>query len=147
MRADEPPVVVESQLQASPDRVWHALTNPEQMRAWFFDNIPDFQPEVGFQTQFDVATDERVFPHRWEVTRVAPGKAIAYKWNYEGFPGQAMVEFAVRPSEDECTLRVTCTVLEDFPDDIPEFRRESCVEGWMYLLQQSLPNYLGDSRV
>ncbi|RMF38833.1 MAG: SRPBCC domain-containing protein [Planctomycetota bacterium] len=144
MRADQPPVVVESQLPVSAERVWDALTDPAQMRQWFFDNIPDFKPQVGFQTQFDVATPKRVFPHRWQVTRVAPGQLLELRWNYEGYPGDATVEFTLQPSDQGCTLRVNCTVLEDFPDDIPEFRRESCVDGWTYLLQQSLPDFLSE---
>jgi hypothetical protein len=33
-------------------------------------------------------------------------------------------------------------VVEDFPDDIPEFDRESCQSGWNYLISESLSSYL-----
>jgi len=35
-------------------------------------------------------------------------------------------------------------VLEDFPQDIPEFKRESGLAGWTYLILESLQKYLAD---
>jgi hypothetical protein len=37
---------------------------------------------------------------------------------------------------------LTVEVLEDFPDDIPEFRRESCIGGWNYFINHRLKEYL-----
>jgi hypothetical protein len=37
-------------------------------------------------------------------------------------------------------------VRETFPDDIPEFRRDSCIGGWEYLIQKSLKEYLEKAR-
>ena len=39
-------------------------------------------------------------------------------------------------------LRVIVTVLEDFPDNIPEFETESCRMGWQYFLGQQLKEFL-----
>jgi hypothetical protein len=39
-------------------------------------------------------------------------------------------------------LRLTAQVLEDFPEDIPEFKRESGVEGWTYFIKKSLKEFL-----
>ncbi len=40
------------------------------------------------------------------------------------------------------TLKLTNTVLQDFPDNVPEFERESCLAGWQYFIGQSLKVYL-----
>ncbi|MGB5434562.1 MAG: hypothetical protein WBM98_01625 [Maribacter sp.] len=42
-------------------------------------------------------------------------------------------------------LRLSTKILADFPNDIPEFARESAVEGWNYLLGKSLKEYLEKS--
>ena len=42
------------------------------MRQWYFENIPAFKAEVGFETQFEIHNQGRIFPHRWKVTKVVP---------------------------------------------------------------------------
>ena len=54
------------------------------MKEWFFGNIPDFKPEVGFKTQFNVNVPRRDFMHLWEVTKVIPNKMIVTNWKFEG---------------------------------------------------------------
>jgi hypothetical protein len=39
-------------------------------------------------------------------------------------------------------LRLTHQVQESFPGDIPEFSRESCVEGWTFFIKKSLKEFL-----
>ncbi len=38
------------------------------MQQWFFDNIPDFAPTVGFETTFSIASDTKSFTHQWKIT-------------------------------------------------------------------------------
>jgi hypothetical protein len=40
-------------------------------------------------------------------------------------------------------LRLTHQVQESFPGDIPEFSRESGVEGWTFLIRKNLKKFLG----
>jgi uncharacterized protein YndB with AHSA1/START domain len=145
MRTDEPPVIVKVVFTAPAGKIWQAITSVDPMRRWYFDNIPAFEARVGFETQFTVINEDRQFPHLWRVVEVVPGKKIAYSWRFEGYPGAGMVSFDLEPHTDGTSLKVTNTVQEDFPDDVPEFRRESCLEGWRYLLGQSLKTYLGES--
>ena len=65
MKTSEALVVVEGDIDGSVTRLWHALTDAQVMRQWFFDNIPDFKPEVGFTTEFMVDAGERQFLHQW----------------------------------------------------------------------------------
>jgi len=142
MRASEEPVVVEQTFRATADQVWKSITDPDLMRQWFFDNIPRFEPEVGFETTFTVVNEGREFPHRWKVTEVVPSKKIAYDWSYDNYAGDSWVEWELFEEGSATRLRLTHKVREDFPDDVPEFQRESCVAGWTYFVAQSLKSHL-----
>jgi len=142
MKKDDDPIIIEQKFQKPPESVWDAITDIRQMRQWYFENIPDFKPEVGFKTQFEVRSGDRIFPHRWKITEVIPSKKITYNWKYDGYPGDSFVTFELFPHNDQTLLRLTTEIVEDFPQDIPEFRRESCVGGWTYFIQNSLKDYL-----
>ena len=142
MKINEAPVVVEQWFDCDPGNVWDAITKPEQMRKWFFENIPGFTPVMGFETSFDVHVENRVFPHVWRLTEVIPGKGFTIDWSYSGYPGRAMVRFELFEDEGKTRLKLINEVTEDFPDNIPEFTRESCLQGWTWFIRDSLKNYL-----
>ena len=142
MKSADPPVVVEQSFTAPITEVWQALTDADRMRQWFFDNIPDFKPEVGFETTFVVKSESRQFPHHWKVTRVEPNVFIAYDWWYDTYPGMGHVAFELSGKGSGTDLKLTMTVQRDFPDDIPEFQRESCIGGWNYFLKERLVQFL-----
>ena len=142
MKRSDPSIVVEQVFNTSPDRIWKAITDPDEMRQWFFEQMPDFRPEVGFHTEFLITNEGRNFTHTWTLTEVIPNQRIVYQWRYPEYPGDSRVSFEIEPSGSGCILRVTTKVLEDYPQDIPEFQRESCEAGWNYFIQQRLPAYL-----
>jgi hypothetical protein len=78
----------------------------------------------------------------WKVTEVVPLKMIKYKWKLEGYPGDSLVAFELSKQNNMTKLRLTHEVLESFPDDVPEFKRESGVKGWTFFIQQSLKEFL-----
>ena len=51
------------------------------------------------------------------------------------------VNDAELPVNDEMLARLTA-IIEDFPEDIPEFSRESCNKGWEYFIQNRLKVFL-----
>ena len=122
--------------------MWQALTDPAQMRQWYFDNIPDFKPETGFNTEFPVRSEERTFTHQWTVTKVVPLRELRYRWSYREYPGEAKVEFHLEPQGTDTRLTLRFGGLETFPSDIPEFTSEACHGGWMYFINEQLPAYL-----
>lgn len=140
------PIIVEQTFNATIDSVWKAITEIKQMRQWYFENIPTFKPEVGFETQFTVEGQYRVFPHRWKVTEVEPLKKIAYNWKYDGYPGDSIVLFELFEMENSTKLKLTYRVLESFPEGIPEFERESGVRGWEFFIGKSLKEYLENKK-
>ena len=146
MKRSESPIVLEYTLDSTVDKLWSALVEIEEMVEWYFDNIPDFKPEVGFQTAFLVTNEGRRFTHLWEVTQVVAEKEISYSWRYEEYPGESLITFSLRPAQDQVKLRLVIDITEDFPQDIPEFKRESCVGGWNYFIGERLATYLANKQ-
>lgn len=142
MKSTDPLVVVEHSFNTSMQKVWSAITDLDEMRQWYFDQLEDFRPKVGFRTQFVVQVEDRVFTHLWEVTQVIPQRKITYNWKYLEYPDSGDVSFELLPGQDHVIVRLDVRVIDDFPDDIPEFKRESCVQGWEYFIGQNLKEYL-----
>jgi len=135
-------IIIEQVFNNSVDEVWAAITELDQMKQWFFDNIEAFKPEVGFETQFDVHSGERLFRHLWKITEVMPNRKIKYNWKYEGFEGDSNVIFELFEENKQVRLKLSCEIIEDFPSDVPEFKRESCIGGWNYFIKERLLEYL-----
>ena len=142
MKNNYEPIVVEQTFGSSIKNVWDALTVPEEMREWYFSNISSFEPTVGFETRFVVHVEDRVFPHIWRLTEVISMKKLAYEWKFEGYTGSGISYFELSDEGQKTTLKLTFEVLEKFPDNIPEFKRESGVIGWNYFIRESLKKYL-----
>ena len=142
MKVDDDPVIVEQTYSATTDAVWTAITDISKMRQWYFDNIPSFKAEVGFETHFNVTNEGRNFLHQWKVTEVVPRKKLTYDWSYAQHPGDGFVVWELFDEGDMTRLRLSMHIREDFSDDIPEFRRESCLAGWEYFIKQRLREYL-----
>lgn len=138
------PVIVTREVAATKAKIWSALTDPVEMRQWYFDCIKDFQAVVGFSTEFVVAFEDKTFTHQWEVTEVAVEEKLVYDWQFTEYPGRSASTFEIVEAPDgtdRCSVSVTCVVKEDFPLDIPEFSVESCTGGWDYFMDRLL-NYL-----
>ena len=142
MKKNEEPIIVEQTFDVPIETVWDAITQSDQMCGWFFENIPSFKPEVGFETQFTVQNQDRNFLHLWKVTEVEPLKMISYNWKYEEYPGDSFVVFELFNENNTTKLIVTHQVTESFPQNIPEFLRESGIDGWNYFIRKSLKEFL-----
>jgi len=142
MKKNEPLIIVEQTFNKSIEKVWRSITEIDHMRQWYFENIPDFKPEIGFETQFMIVNKGRKFLHLWKVTEVIPQRKITYTWKFKDYAGDSYVDFDLFEQKEGTKLRLTVHVLEDFSDDIPEFRRESCIGGWEYFIKKRLKEYL-----
>jgi len=142
MKTSDEPIIVEQSFNSSIESVWDSITDIEQMRLWYFENIPAFKPEIGFETQFSVQSNDRNFLHMWKVTEVQPLKMIKYSWTFEGYPGKSTVTFELLKQDTLTKLKLTVDILENFPEDISEFTRESCIAGWKYFITNRLKDFL-----
>lgn len=134
-------IVIEQKFSVSREMLWNTITNPGKMRQWFFENIPDFKPEVGFKTRFTVKSESLDFIHLWTITEVIPLKKIKYNWRYEGYEGNSFVYFELTGHKEYTNLKITAEGIESFPQNIPEFKPESCRAGWEFFINK-LKDYL-----
>lgn len=142
MKKTDDPIVVSQHFPVSKDELWQAITQPEAMVKWFFEQIKSFKPKEGFETRFTVLNEGRTFPHLWKITEVKPVESITYNWKYEGYAGDSLVTFNLHEKPEGCELVVTHRVTEDFPDGVPELSREACIGGWKWFIQKSLRDYI-----
>ena len=141
MKTTDKPVTAEQLLNATKAEVWKAITELDQMKLWYFDNIPTFKAEVGFTTRFNVKAPSRDFLHIWKVTEVIPQQKITYNWTFKDCKGSADTSFELFEQDNKTLLRLTNNVIEDFDDTIPEFKRESCQAGWNYFINDRLKTF------
>ncbi len=142
MKKTDPPIIVEEIYPTTIDHVWKAITEPDQMRKWFFEQIETFKAEEGFETSFVVALKDKTFTHLWKIVEVKPNEKINYQWRYEEHPGNSIVTFELTEKAEGVHIKFHAEVTEDFPSGIPEFKRESAVGGWNYFIKKSLKEYL-----
>ena len=135
-------IIVSQELKASREQIWKALTDKDEMRQWYFENIPDFEPVVGYTTAFPVVSGDKTFTHLWEVLEVIPQERITYSWTFSEYEGYGKVTFVIQETEEGSSITVINEGLETFPQDIPEFKPESCRGGWEYFVQGRLRIFL-----
>lgn len=136
------PIVIEQTYDASPARVWAALSDPEEMRQWYFD-IPGFRAEPGTGFSFMGGDETTQFRHLCRVTEVVPGRKLAYTWRYEGYPGDSLLTFELEPEGAGTRLRLTHSGLETITPHHEGFKRENFIGGWTYFSEKALPEFLG----
>ena len=117
------------------EKVWQALTDIKKMQKWYFPMMENFEPKIGFETAFDVHHNGNIYPHLIKVTTAIPNKEVAYTWQYGGYPGKAIISFALEPMGDQTKLILTHTVVESFEaDQNPDFSNESFTKGWTHFV-------------
>ncbi|MGV6832155.1 MAG: SRPBCC family protein [bacterium] len=142
MLKSEDIVVIEHTYDVPLEKVWNAITKHEELLVWFFDNIPEFQPTVGFKTQFNVKAPSKDFSHKWKVVAVDHLNQITVNWQFQGHPGSANVTMKLHEENNQTHFILIDEILEPFDTSIPEFKRESSVEGWNYFIKKRLQEYL-----
>lgn len=93
------------ELDASPDDVWRALTDPDELAAWFGPEAElDAQP--GGRGRF---VDDDGLVRRAVVDQVRPGEELVLRWWPEGddATGASVVTFVVAPTNGGSRLIVT----------------------------------------
>ena len=72
------------------EKVWQVLTDTDAMQAWYFPQLQQFEPVVGFH--FEFATDGSPYGKEWVVTDVVDRRKLAYTWAYKKYPGRSEVK-------------------------------------------------------
>lgn len=136
------PLTVEQTYRASPEKVWKALTEKDQMKHWYFD-LDAFRAEPGFEFSFPGQGHEgEKYIHRCKILEVVEMKKLSYSWTYEGYEGYSVVTFELFPEGDNTRLKLTHTGLESFPANNPDFARSSFNGGWTELITKLLKDFV-----
>ena len=137
-------VVIERTFNAPIAKVWRAITDVDQMRAWYFD-LKEFKPEVGFEFEFSVEHEGMTYHHLCRVTEVVPQKKIAYTWRYKGEPGDSLVTLELFAEDDNTRVKLTHTGIETFPKT-PAYARENFESGWTAIIGTELKQFVEQSK-
>jgi len=137
-------VVIERTFNAPIAKVWRAITDVDQMRAWYFD-LKEFKPEVGFEFEFSVEHEGMTYHHLCRVTEVVPQKKIAYTWRYKGEPGDSLVTLELFAEDDNTRVKLTHTGIETFPK-IPAYARKNFESGWTAIIGTELKQFIEQSK-
>lgn len=122
--------------------MWNAITDKDEMRHWYFD-LKEFKPVIGFEFSFyGEGRKGEKYLHLCKITEVIPGKKLSYSWRYEGLPGISYVIFELFDEGENTRVVLTHEGLETFATDNPDFAKESFNEGWNYILNTSLKDFL-----
>ena len=137
-------VVIERSFNVPVARVWKALTDADEMRAWYFD-LKEFKPEVGFEFEFTVEHEGTKYHHLCKITEVIPQKKIAYTWRYAGEEGNSLVTFELFAEGGKTRLKLTHDGLETFPK-LPAYAKTNFEKGWTEIIGSSLKQYVEESK-
>jgi len=133
-------VIVERTFDAPVARVWKALTDVDQMRAWYFD-LKEFKLQIGFEFEFVVEHEGNTYHHLCKVTEVIPEKKIAYTWRYKGEVGDSLVTFELFGEGDRTRLKLTHSGIETFPKT-PAYARKNFEAGWTAIIGSELKRFV-----
>ena len=133
---DNHTIVIERLFNSSKDKIWKALTDPAEIKDWFYD-FGDFKAEVGFKFQFSGGHKDDVhYLHLCEVTEVIPGTMLSYSWRYEGYPGISIVKFELTDESGKTLLILKHSGIDTFPKDNPHFSLLNFKDGWSQLINK-----------
>jgi uncharacterized protein YndB with AHSA1/START domain len=137
------PVIIERIYNSPVKTVWEAITDLNKMKQWYFPTLTEFEPEVGFETKFDVESGGKIYPHIWKVAEVVPGKKISYEWKFDGYPGNSLVSFELFDEDGKTRIILTHEGLETFRGDLhPGLAKHNFVEGWTSFIGTKLKEYV-----
>lgn len=142
MKVLDPPIIVEEVFESTLEKIWEAISEVGKMQKWYFPHLKSFKAEDGFYTEFLLENEGRAFTHQWTILEVIPNRLLKYRWKFKEYDGDSVVSFVLKEEGPKVRLTVTSEIIDSFPKDIPEFKRESGIQGWNYLIKQSLKEYL-----
>lgn len=127
---------------ASANTIWKALTDPAQMKAWYF-SMFDFELKVGNQFYFYEPGENKKFKHVCEILDIIPNNKFSHTWTYpELTNGSSVVTWNLKEENGYTKVILTHEGLESFEDGGPDFVRANFEAGWHEILSKSLKEYV-----
>jgi len=119
----------------SPERVWRALVDPEELAMWLMPT--DFAPRLGHEFKLETGSEE-VGTIQGEVLEIDEPRLLRCRWS--GVFGDTEVTFTLSHEADGTRLRVRH---DGWSEPAPD--RGGFDEGWKQKLDEDLPRVLGSA--
>lgn len=134
-------IVKDIAFNAAITTLWDAITDPEEMKKWYF-NIQDFKLVEGNKFYF-YEPNGKNFKHVCRILEVVPGERIRYTWSYPEYSKAISVVSWQLTSVDRIThVRLKHSGIENFSSLGPNFESSSFDAGWDAIIMKSLPEFL-----
>lgn len=138
------PFVIEMDYDAPVEKVWKAITDPDDMKQWYFD-LPSFTLKVAVPKEIEKFEDpDTMFLNKCFAVEMIDGKKISYAWKYEAYPGNSLITFELSEKGKKTKLLFTHQGLETYPVSNPEVARDNIVSSWRYMLDTAIKVFLED---
>ena len=136
------PISKEVLLDATPAKVWKAITDKDEMKLWYFD-LKEFKAVPGFEFEFEGGPEGRIYIHQCRITEVIPLKKLSYTWSYKGYKGTTLVTFELFEEGESTRLKLTHEGLESFAvNNNPDLDRKNFDAGWSHIIGTSIKEFL-----
>jgi uncharacterized protein YndB with AHSA1/START domain len=131
-------------LPAPPERVWTALTRPDQLGAWFGTQATvDLRPGGAVVFTWDGLTGPRGV-NRGVIEVVEPPNCFAFRWQSSSKTVQmTRVEFTLAPHPEGTHLRLVESGFASLPPELRRGCHEGNTAGWRHELGE-LARYLAE---
>lgn len=93
------------EMRHSQERVWRALTDPDELRRWFPDQVKVDEWKVGVKMRFEDA-EHNIQPFDGEVLAYEPPRLLEFRW------GTDLIRLEVAPSGNGSVLTLVDTIDE-----------------------------------
>lgn len=124
------------------ERVWQALTEPDQIREWCYD-VPAFAAQEGAEFEFRKLGRKRMFLHRCKILEAKDKVRLQYTWTYPDLNiGESLVTWELIPRGSVTSVRLVHEHLLNHKEGGDSFSIDSFDAGWNDVLKRSLANYL-----
>lgn len=135
------PVIIDQTINAPIVIVWKTITDKEEMKHWYF-TLHEFNPEVGFEFEFWGGKEEGEKKlHLCKVIEVIPERKLTHSWKYNGYEGNSYVTFELSETGSQTRLKLTHEGIDTFPNH-PDFAKENFIQGWTFIIKESLRKFL-----
>lgn len=129
-------------VNATPERVWRALTDVAEMKQWYF-SMTGFEPVAGTTFYFYEPGENKQFLHRCSILEIIPGKRLKHTWTYpEKVDGTSVVTWEIELADDQTKVTNTHEGIENFAEGGKDFARENFVAGWDEILNKLLKTHV-----
>ena len=113
------PIIVSETFHQDVKTLWKYLVEIQHMHQWYFENLPDFKAEEGFETSFSVSSEQRTFTHIWKVFEVIPFEKIKLSWTYKEYSGEGFVTFQLEEKKRRNKTYSHYRGLRNLPSEYP----------------------------